>query len=121
MGFGLYVAIPIGVMALLLAASGVATLSRGWLLPWQRRYIVRPRLLGWAQLLVAAALGVQLTGLLVVDPVYRPVVTMPGCAALLFGLVLTTRAQRPPRGRAMGRPTHDGVRERTGEGGRGAV
>ena len=99
MGFGLYFAVPIGVMALLLAASGVATLSRGWLLPWQRRHIVRPRLFGWAQLLIAAALGVQLVGLLVVDSAYRSAVTMPGVVGLLFALVLSTRAQRPPRTR----------------------
>ncbi|WP_327360936.1 MULTISPECIES: hypothetical protein [unclassified Streptomyces] len=99
MGFGLYLAVPIGVVALLLAVSGVATLSRGWLLPWQRRHIVRPRLFGWAQLLIAAALGVELVGLLVVDSGYRSVVTMPGVVGLLFALVLSTRAQRPPRTR----------------------
>ncbi len=99
MGFGLYLAVPIGVVALLLAVSGVATLSRGWLLPWQRRHIVRPRLFGWAQLLIAAALGVELVGLLVVDSAYRSVVTMPGVVGLLFALVLSTRAQRPPRTR----------------------
>ncbi|MGZ9934877.1 hypothetical protein ACXNSR_33950 [Streptomyces sp. NC-S4] len=99
MGFGLYVAVPIGVVALLLAASGVAALSRGWLLPWQRRHIVRLRLFGWAQLLIAAALGSQVIGLLAVDPVYRSVATMPGVVAVLLGLVLITRAQRPPRTR----------------------
>ncbi|MEU3407804.1 hypothetical protein ABZ766_28195 [Streptomyces sp. NPDC006670] len=95
-------------MALLLAASGVATLSRGRLLPWQRRHIVRPRLFGWAQLLIAAALGVQLVGLLVVDPAYRPAVIMPGVVGVLFALVLSTRAQRPPRGR------HGGAAEGAG-------
>ncbi|MFE5558280.1 hypothetical protein [Streptomyces sp. NPDC056544] len=99
MGFGLYVAVPTGVVALLLAASGVAALSRDWLLPRQRRHIVRLRLFGWAQLLIAAALGSQVIGLLAVDPVYRSVVTMPGVLVLLLGLVLITRAQRPPRAR----------------------
>ncbi|MGW4683938.1 hypothetical protein ACWEPM_03275 [Streptomyces sp. NPDC004244] len=56
MGFGLYVAVPVGVAAL---TQGI--------------------------------------GLLVVDPVYRSVVTMPGAMVLLLGLVLITRAQRPPR------------------------
>ncbi|MFI8266361.1 hypothetical protein [Streptomyces sp. NPDC085665] len=99
MGFGLYLAVPIGVVALLLALSGVATLSRGWLFPWQRRHIVRPRLFGWAQLLIAATLGVELVGLLAVDSAYRSVVTMPGVVVLLFAMVLITRAQRPPRTR----------------------
>ncbi|MFE3628369.1 hypothetical protein [Streptomyces goshikiensis] len=99
MGFGSYLAIPIGVMALLLAASGVAALSRGWLLPLQRRYVVRVRLFGWAQLLISAALGVQLVGNLVVDPPYSSAVTMPGVVVLFLGLVLITRAQRAPRTR----------------------
>lgn len=99
MGFGLYLAVPIGVVALLLALSGVATLSRGWLFPWQRRHIVRPRLFGWAQLLIAATLGVELVGLLAVDSAYRSLVTMPGVVVLLFAMVLITRAQRPPRTR----------------------
>lgn len=40
------------------------------MLPWRRRRILRPRLFGWAQLLIAAALGVQLVGILVVDAAY---------------------------------------------------
>ncbi|WP_328764479.1 hypothetical protein [Streptomyces sp. NBC_00272] len=99
MAIGLYLAVPIGVVALLLAVSGGATLSRGWLLPWQRRHIVRPRLFGWAQLLIAAALGIELVGLLAVDSAYRSVVTMPGVMGLFFAMVLISRAQRPPRTR----------------------
>lgn len=96
MGCGLYVLVPIGVIALLLAASGVAALGRGWLLTWQRRHIVRLRLFGWVRLLIAAALGSQVIGLPAVDPVYRSVVTVPGVEVVLLGLVLITRAQRPP-------------------------
>ncbi|WP_420078912.1 hypothetical protein ACN6AT_06875 [Streptomyces sp. JL4002] len=66
---------------------------------WQRWQIVRRRLFDWSQLLSAAALGSQVIGLLAVDPVYRSVVTMPGVGVLLLGLVLITRAQRPPRAR----------------------
>ncbi|MFJ9643222.1 hypothetical protein ACWEPM_31420 [Streptomyces sp. NPDC004244] len=91
-----YLALPVGAVALLLAASGTAALVRAWIPPWQRRYIVRPRLFGWAQLFVAAGLGIQLIGLLAVDAAYRPVITMPGVVVLLLALVLTTRAQRPP-------------------------
>lgn len=102
MSLGLYVSVPIGAVALFLAACGVVALGRGRLLPWQRRYIVRPRLFGWAQLLVAAALGVQLVGLLAIGSAYRPAVVMPGVVGLLFGLVLITRAQHPPRARQGG-------------------
>ncbi|MFG2877631.1 hypothetical protein ACGFYU_21985 [Streptomyces sp. NPDC048337] len=97
MELGLYVAVPVGAVAVLLAVSGAATLSRGWMPPWQRRHIVRPKLFGWAQLLIAAGLGVQLVGLLAVDPSYRPVVTMPGTVVLLLAMALTALAQRPPR------------------------
>ncbi|MFK0252599.1 hypothetical protein [Streptomyces sp. NPDC090445] len=97
MGITHYLALPIAAIALLLAASGTATLSRGWILPWQRRHIVRLRLFGWAQLLIAAGLGAQLVGLLAVDAAYRPVITMPGVVVLLFSLALATRAQHLPR------------------------
>ncbi|MFB6614544.1 hypothetical protein ACIGFK_30780 [Streptomyces sp. NPDC085524] len=97
MGFGLYLGIPIAVAALLLVAAGIATLTKGWLLPWQRKHVVRPQLFGWAQLLLAAALSVQLAGLLVVPGPYKSLFSMPGTVMLLFALVMVTRAQRPPR------------------------
>ncbi|WP_406186352.1 hypothetical protein [Streptomyces sp. NBC_01006] len=90
----------IAVTALLLAGSGIATLSRGWLLPWQRRHVVR-QLFAWAQLLIAIALGIQLIGLRAVDSACRTVFTMPGSVVLLLALVLITRAQRP-RGTGQG-------------------
>ncbi|MCF3183507.1 hypothetical protein IPZ70_26715 [Streptomyces polychromogenes] len=95
MGYELFVAVPMGAMALLLAASGAAVLSRGWMLPWQRPRVLRPRLLGWAQLAAAAGLGMQLVGLLAVGPSYRPVVAGPGAVVLLLGLALVVRSQRP--------------------------
>ncbi|MCX4695533.1 hypothetical protein [Streptomyces sp. NBC_01408] len=55
----------------------------------------------WAQLLIAIALGIQLIGLVAVEPAYRTVFTMPGTVVLLFALVLVTRAQRP-RGTGQG-------------------
>ncbi|MEU8431608.1 hypothetical protein AB0F18_01630 [Streptomyces sp. NPDC029216] len=102
MRYLVYLAVPIGLAALLLAASGIATLTRGWLLPRQRRHIVRPRLFGWAQLIMAASLGVQLLGLPAVDAAYRPAVNLPGTVVLLFSLVLVTRAQRPSPARHTG-------------------
>ncbi|MGT2530866.1 hypothetical protein ACU4GG_30225 [Streptomyces nojiriensis] len=97
MGFALYIGIPVAVVALLVAAAGTATLTTGWMLPWQRKHVVRPRLFGWAQLLIAAALFVQLAGLSVAGSPYASLFAMPGTVALLFGMVLITRAQRPSR------------------------
>lgn len=98
MAIGLYLAVPIGVVALLLAVSGGATLSRGWLFPGSAG-TSSARVFGWAQLLIAAALGIELVGLLAVDSAYRSVVTMPGVMGLFFAMVLISRAQRPPRTR----------------------
>ncbi|MER7464111.1 hypothetical protein [Streptomyces sp. NPDC097981] len=95
MGIQLYAAIPIAAVVLLLACSGTAVLTRGWMLPVQRRHIVRPALFGWAQLLLAGTLAVQLTALLVVDAAYRPVAFMPASAGMLFALVLVQRARHP--------------------------
>lgn len=96
---GLYIGVPVGVAALLIALCGVAALSRGWLPSWQRRHIVRTRLFGWAQLLIATALGIQvLGGLLIEASGLRSGVTVSGAVVLLFGLALTVQAQRPQRG-----------------------
>ncbi|MEV7523483.1 hypothetical protein [Streptomyces sp. NPDC091371] len=100
MGSAVYFFIPMAVVALLLAVAGTAALTSGWLLPRQRKHIVRTRLFGWAQLLIAAALGVQSAGLLPAGSSYQSLFIMPGAVGLLFGLVLITRAQRPsPSGR----------------------
>ncbi len=72
MGYELFVAVPMGAMALLLAASGAAVLS-----------------------LSLIGLGMQLVGLLAVGPSYRPVVAGPGAVVLLLGLALVVRSQRP--------------------------
>jgi hypothetical protein len=41
-----HLGLPLGLMALLVAVSGVAALRSGWLLPVQRKYVVRPHLFG---------------------------------------------------------------------------
>ncbi|MFF3897378.1 hypothetical protein ACFYY3_30275 [Streptomyces sp. NPDC001812] len=52
----LYLAIPSVVMALLIAASGVAAVTRGWVPPWLRSSVRRVRLYGLGQLVVAFGL-----------------------------------------------------------------
>lgn len=96
----LYIGIPLGLMALLVAVSGVAALRSGWLLPVQRQYIIRPHLFGWAQLAIALALVIQVAGAVLVEAGgLRSAVTMSGAAVLLGGVLLIVQAQRPARGR----------------------
>ncbi|EDY64335.1 conserved hypothetical protein [Streptomyces pristinaespiralis ATCC 25486] len=96
----LYLGIPLGLMALLVAVSGVAALRSGWLLPVQRKYVVRPHLFGWAQLAIALALVIQVAGAVLVEAGgLRSAVTMAGTAVLLAGVLLIVQAQRPARGR----------------------
>ncbi|MFJ9821374.1 hypothetical protein ACIRU3_40195 [Streptomyces sp. NPDC101151] len=85
----LYLAVPLVLVALLIAASGVAAITRGWVLPMNRRHIRAPRMYGWGQLVVAFALCWQLAfGLMVSDSGVRPTGTLIGGAILLAGLVV---------------------------------
>ncbi|MEV6116608.1 hypothetical protein AB0L59_30075 [Streptomyces sp. NPDC052109] len=54
----LYFAVPLVLVALLVAASGIAAIASGWVLPmrWNRHQIRRVRLHGYGQLTVAFAL-----------------------------------------------------------------
>ncbi|MEV5683458.1 hypothetical protein AB0L68_09735 [Streptomyces sp. NPDC052164] len=63
----LYLAVPVVLVALLIAASGVAALTRGWVLASNRSPVRRPRLYGWGQLTVAFALCRQMLFLLALD------------------------------------------------------
>ncbi|MEV6027679.1 hypothetical protein [Streptomyces sp. NPDC052036] len=51
----LYFAVPLVLVALLFAASGVAAITHGWVFPRWRRPVRRVRLYGSAQLVVAVA------------------------------------------------------------------
>ncbi|AYG78135.1 hypothetical protein DWB77_06683 [Streptomyces hundungensis] len=85
----LYLAIPLVLMALLIAASGIAAVSRGWVLPMNRRHVRAPQLYGWGQLVVAFALCWQLVfGLVISDSGTRPTGTLIGGVILLVGLVV---------------------------------
>ncbi|WP_351230050.1 hypothetical protein [Streptomyces sp. NPDC002133] len=96
----LYIVIPTGLMALLATLSGVAALGWGWLPPWQRRHTFRPHLVGWADLVFAAALVAQLVGGMLRDSGHiHSGVTAAGIVMMLCGILLTVLAQRPPQGR----------------------
>ncbi|MEU2134047.1 hypothetical protein [Streptomyces sp. NPDC018352] len=85
----LYLAVPVVLLALLIAASGVAAVSRGWVLPVNRRPVCHPHLYGWGQLVVAFALCWQMVFLLVPgNPDTRQWGTLTGSVLLLTGLIV---------------------------------
>ncbi|MER5889587.1 hypothetical protein ABT160_37670 [Streptomyces sp. NPDC001941] len=90
----LYLAIPLVLMALIIAASGLAAVARGWVLPMHRRHIRDPHRYGWGQLVLAFALCWQLVfGLVVDDADTRSVGTMIGGVLLLIGLAVMLAGQ----------------------------
>ncbi|MGW1762202.1 hypothetical protein [Streptomyces mirabilis] len=90
----LYLAVPLVLLALLIAASGLAAVTSGWVLPMNRRHVRAPRVYGWGQLVVAFALCWQLVfGLMISDSDVRPLGTLIGAAILLAGLIVMMVSQ----------------------------
>ncbi|MFF7967900.1 hypothetical protein ACFZC3_21430 [Streptomyces sp. NPDC007903] len=90
----LYVAVPLVLLALLIAASGVAAVAGGWVLPVNRRRVRAPRIHGWGQLVVAFALCWQLVfGLMIGDSEVRPSGTLIGATILLGGVIVMMVSQ----------------------------
>ncbi|MGW1729096.1 hypothetical protein ACWCQK_40420 [Streptomyces sp. NPDC002306] len=84
-----YLALPLLLAALLIAAGGIAGITRGWVLPGNRRHVRSPRLYGWGQLVLAFALCWQLVfGMLMSDPDTRMLGTLTGGVMLLAGLIV---------------------------------
>ncbi|MEU0405884.1 hypothetical protein ABZ318_37935 [Streptomyces sp. NPDC006197] len=91
----LYLAVPLALIAMFIAASGVAAITRGWILPMNRRHVRRPRLYGWGQLVVAFALCWQVVFVLVIDSSdSRQWGTLTGGVVLIVGLVVMMAGQR---------------------------
>ncbi|MFB7110482.1 hypothetical protein [Streptomyces sp. NPDC056291] len=91
----LYLAIPLVLVALLAAASGIAAVTRGWVLPWNRHRVRRVRLYGWGQLMVAVAVGRQAVFWWVIsDPIVRSWAVLPGSGLLVAGLLVMAVSQR---------------------------
>ncbi|MFE0728235.1 hypothetical protein ACFW2X_08305 [Streptomyces antibioticus] len=94
----LYIITAIVLLASLFAASGIAALTRGWVLPWNRRHVHRPRLHGAGQLVTAFALCWQLVfGFLVDTSAIRQAGTLTGSALLLTGVLMLAADQFLPR------------------------
>ncbi|APE19905.1 MULTISPECIES: hypothetical protein [Streptomyces] len=87
-----YLIVP-SALAVLFAAGGTAALRTGWIPPFQRRRVQRPRLFGWAQLVLAAAFAAQTAGYLLGDREARHAAGIVTLLALLCGLILAVAAQ----------------------------
>ncbi|MEU0373610.1 hypothetical protein ABZ070_25745 [Streptomyces sp. NPDC006283] len=97
----LIVGVLVGVLAALVAVSGIAAVRSGWMLPTQRKYIVRPRLFGYAQLVIAAVLVMQIAGAVLVSGAEaQGYVRYAGMALMLAVPGLVWASQRPDRAAA---------------------
>lgn len=95
-----YIAIPLALVMLLIAASGVAAVTHAWTLPWNRRHVRSPRIHGWGQLVLALPLGWQLAcGMLISDSGTRATGTLIGSGLLLAGLIVMMVGQLAGRDR----------------------
>ncbi|MCZ4102940.1 hypothetical protein C8250_038995 [Streptomyces sp. So13.3] len=89
-----YLALPLLLIASLIAAVGLAAVTRGWVLPRNRRHVRNPRLYGWGQLIVAFALCWQLVfGMLSRDPETRAWGTLTGAVMLVAGFIVAFMGQ----------------------------
>ncbi|MFD3477381.1 hypothetical protein [Streptomyces sp. NPDC058695] len=91
----LYIVVPLVLLALLYAASGVAAVTRGWVPPMNRRHVHAPRIYGWGQLTVAFALCSEAAlGSLISDSGIRPSAPLIGSAILVAGFIAMMVGQR---------------------------
>ncbi|MFF4144560.1 hypothetical protein ACFY0A_24930 [Streptomyces sp. NPDC001698] len=90
----LYLAVPLVLVALLVAAMGVAAVTRGWVPPWNRRQVRRVRLYGRGQLILAVALCLQAFRLVTSNPAIRSLGALFGSGLLLAGIFVTRASFR---------------------------
>jgi len=93
-----YLMIPSAVVFALSVAGGIATLRTGWVLPWLRRRMFRPRLWGYGELTMAAGVALCASGGLLEAPQSGTVVSTPAPALALVSLGLVMSARRPGSG-----------------------
>ncbi|WP_030422025.1 hypothetical protein VM636_12420 [Streptomyces sp. SCSIO 75703] len=103
-----YVAGAGALVALLIGASGAAALTRGWLLPVNRRSVRRVRTHGWGQLVIALGLAWNAVCALTLNrlatqggPLWEWA-ALGGVALLFAGLALLALSQFPGRERRGG-------------------
>ncbi|MGW7385695.1 hypothetical protein [Streptomyces sp. NPDC054794] len=96
----MYLVVASALCVALLAAAGTAAVATGWVAPWGRRRVLRPKLWGWGSLVGAVGVGV----FLFVGPEgggpsvgVRGVVAWCGWGLFMVGLLVQFLAQRPGR------------------------
>lgn len=90
-----YLSISLLLIASLIAAAGIAAVTRGWVLPRNQRYVRNPRLYGWGQLTAAFALCWQLVlGMLSSDPETRMWGNLTGSVMVLAGFIIMGSSTR---------------------------
>ncbi|MEW1722542.1 hypothetical protein [Streptomyces sp. NPDC093109] len=82
-------------MVVLAGAGGTAALTAGWVFPWLRKGMFRPRLWGYGLLVMAAAFALQLAGGLLIDDRGTELrfFTTPAAIGFVTALALMTFAQ----------------------------
>ncbi|MFD3489933.1 hypothetical protein ACFWWB_05085 [Streptomyces sp. NPDC058690] len=88
-----YVVVPFAVLSTLATAEGIAAITTGWVLPWLRNKVSRPRLWGYASLLMAACLALQMFD----SPKTRFPFGDLGVTVGFVGLVMMVVARRPAK------------------------
>ncbi|WP_158692690.1 hypothetical protein [Streptomyces roseochromogenus] len=91
----MFLAVAAAVVYGLLAVSGIASITTGWVVPWLRTRVLRPRLWGYGSLLAAVGGAV----FLYLGPLAERYGSLPwlGWLGFMAGLGLQMLAQRPGR------------------------
>ncbi|GGW23606.1 hypothetical protein [Streptomyces alanosinicus] len=92
----MYLMVGAPVVLGLLAVVGIASVTTGWVVPWARARVLRPKLSGYGALLSAAGWAV----FIYLGPLGQGygVLAWSGWLAAMAGLGLQVLAQRPGRG-----------------------
>ncbi|MGA5606138.1 hypothetical protein ACPCUF_34860 [Streptomyces griseoincarnatus] len=91
----LYLGISVILLAVLIAASAIAALTRGWVLPTNRKHVIRPQFYGWGQLVIAIALCCQAAfGLMTNDLDTRQWGTLTGSVLMVTGILVIAVSRR---------------------------
>ncbi|MET7690677.1 hypothetical protein ABZT06_22340 [Streptomyces sp. NPDC005483] len=81
------------------AVGGVAGIATGWVMPWGRSRVLRPRLWGYGSLVTAVGATVWIFLGPMAGPPHAPsaYVAWAGWVMFMAGLLIQFRAQRPGR------------------------
>ncbi len=91
----MYLVVAAALVVTLMAVFGIAGITTGWVVPFGRRRILRPKLWGYSQLL--GAVGMSLWMFLGVFPEKMDVIPLIGWFMFMGSLGIQVLAQRPGR------------------------